>query len=44
MRIVVHGIVQGVGFRPAVHRIATSMGLSGYVQNNGSNVVIEIDG
>ncbi len=44
MRMVIHGIVQGVGFRPTVHRIATSMGLSGYVQNNGSNVVIEIDG
>jgi hydrogenase maturation protein HypF len=43
MRIVVHGIVQGVGFRPTVYRIATSMGLRGYVQNNGSNVVIEVD-
>jgi len=43
MRIVVHGVVQGVGFRPTVHRIATSMGLQGWVQNNGSNVVIEVD-
>jgi hydrogenase maturation protein HypF len=43
MRITVHGIVQGVGFRPTVHRIATSMGLKGYVQNNGSNVVIVVD-
>lgn len=43
MRIVVHGIVQGVGFRPTVYRIATSMGLKGYVQNNGSNVVIVVD-
>ena len=43
MRIVVYGVVQGVGFRPTVHRLATSMGLSGYVQNNGSNVVIEVD-
>ncbi|MDW5563083.1 MAG: carbamoyltransferase HypF [Methanomassiliicoccus sp.] len=43
MRIVVHGIVQGVGFRPTVYRIATSMGLRGYVQNNGSNVVIMVD-
>lgn len=33
-----------MGFRPTVHRIATSMGLSGFVQNNGTNVVIEIDG
>jgi hydrogenase maturation protein HypF len=43
MRIIVRGIVQGVGFRPTVHRVATAMGLSGYVQNNGSNVVIEVD-
>ncbi|QLH74403.1 MAG: carbamoyltransferase HypF [Methanomassiliicoccales archaeon] len=44
MKITIHGVVQGVGFRPTVHRIATRMGLNGYVQNNGSNVVIEIDG
>ncbi len=44
MRITVRGVVQGVGFRPTVHRLARSMGLNGYVQNNGSNVVIEIDG
>src|SRR5512137_2625430 len=43
MRIVVHGVVQGVGFRPTVHRIAVSMGVNGYVQNNGSNVVIVVD-
>ena len=43
MRLVVHGIVQGVGFRPAVHRIATSMDVNGWVQNNGGNVVIELD-
>ena len=44
MRIVVRGVVQGVGFRPTVHRVATSMGLNGSVLNNGSDVVIEIDG
>ncbi len=43
MKITVHGIVQGVGFRPTVHRIATDMKLSGYVQNNGSNVIIVVD-
>jgi hydrogenase maturation protein HypF len=43
MKIIVHGIVQGVGFRPTVYRIATSMGLRGYVQNNGSNVVVVVD-
>jgi hydrogenase maturation protein HypF len=44
MRITVRGIVQGVGFRPTVHRVATRLGMHGYVQNNGSNVVIEVDG
>jgi hydrogenase maturation protein HypF len=44
MRITIHGIVQGVGFRPSVHRVATALGVHGYVQNNGSNVVIEVDG
>ena len=43
MKITVRGVVQGVGFRPTVHRIATALGLNGYVQNNGSNVVIEVD-
>lgn len=44
MKLVIHGIVQGVGFRPTVHRIARSLDLRGYVQNNGSNVVVEFDG
>jgi hydrogenase maturation protein HypF len=44
MRITVRGIVQGVGFRPTVHRVALRLGMHGYVQNNGSNVVIEVDG
>ncbi len=43
MRITIYGIVQGVGFRPTVHRVATALGVHGYVQNNGSNVVIEVD-
>jgi hydrogenase maturation protein HypF len=44
MRITVRGVVQGVGFRPTVHRVASRLGMHGYVQNNGSNVVIEVDG
>ncbi|MFA5452584.1 MAG: carbamoyltransferase HypF [Candidatus Methanomethylophilaceae archaeon] len=43
MRIVVKGTVQGVGFRPAVHRIASSLGLNGRVWNDGSDVVIDVD-
>jgi hydrogenase maturation protein HypF len=44
MKIVVSGTVQGVGFRPIVHRVAKSLGLRGYVRNIGSNVEIGIEG
>ena len=43
MKITVYGIVQGVGFRPTVYRVAKAMGLRGYVLNNGSNVEIFVD-
>lgn len=43
MRIVIRGTVQGVGFRPAVYRTATRLGLSGSVWNDGSDVVIDIN-
>ena len=44
MRFVIRGIVQGVGFRPAVYRTAKAMGLRGTVRNDGASVVIETDG
>ncbi len=43
MRITVYGVVQGVGFRPTVYRVAKAMGLRGFVLNNGSNVEIHVD-
>lgn len=43
MKITVYGIVQGVGFRPTVYRVAKSMGLKGFVLNNGSNAEIHVD-
>ncbi|MFN2569916.1 MAG: carbamoyltransferase HypF [Candidatus Dormibacteria bacterium] len=43
-RLTVHGIVQGVGFRPHVWRLARDHGLAGYVRNTSGGVVIEIEG
>ena len=43
MKITVYGIVQGVGFRPTVFRVAKALGLKGFVLNNGSNVEIHVD-
>jgi hydrogenase maturation protein HypF len=43
-RLVCRGIVQGVGFRPAVFRLAVSSGLTGFVQNRRSEVVAEVQG
>ncbi len=44
-KIYVTGMVQGVGFRPFVYRLARSMGLAGYVRNlGGSEVEIHVEG
>jgi hydrogenase maturation protein HypF len=43
-RFTVSGIVQGVGFRPFVHRVATELGLSGFVGNDSAAVFIEVQG
>ena len=43
MRISIFGIVQGVGFRPTVYRVAKEMELRGFVLNNGSNVEVHVD-
>jgi hydrogenase maturation protein HypF len=43
-RIALQGAVQGVGFRPAVYRLAESMRLSGWVRNTDAGLEIEIEG
>jgi hydrogenase maturation protein HypF len=43
-QIRVHGIVQGVGFRPFVYNLAQKLGLSGYVLNSSAGVLIEVEG
>src|SRR5271155_1622123 len=43
-RFTVTGVVQGVGFRPFVHRIATDLGLTGFVGNDSGAVFLEVQG
>ncbi len=42
--ITVRGVVQGVGFRPFVYRLATEEGLAGFIGNDTGGVTIEIEG
>ena len=42
--ITVNGVVQGVGFRPFVHRLAKRWALDGSVRNSGQGVCIEVQG
>jgi len=45
LHVTVEGIVQGVGFRPFIHRLAISTGVAGYVRNvGGSEVEIYLEG
>ncbi len=43
-RVAVHGVVQGVGFRPFIYRLAKEHGLYGWVVNTSSAVEIEVEG
>lgn len=43
-RILVQGIVQGVGFRPFIYRQAVRENLKGFVTNSSSGVEIEVEG
>jgi len=42
--IVVRGVVQGVGFRPFIWRLANELELTGIVRNTGGQVELEVEG
>ena len=43
-RFHVRGVVQGVGFRPFVHRLAERHGLAGWVRNESGEVFVQVEG
>ena len=44
LRIEIEGIVQGVGFRPFIFRLANTHSINGWVLNNSGGVIIEAEG
>jgi hydrogenase maturation protein HypF len=44
LQIKVSGIVQGIGFRPYIYRLAKRLNLYGFVINDSNGVLIEIEG
>lgn len=44
LKIRITGLVQGVGFRPFVFRLAKELGLKGYVLNDTEGVLTEVEG
>jgi hydrogenase maturation protein HypF len=43
-KALVRGVVQGVGFRPFVYRLALEEGLAGFIGNDTDGVTIEVEG
>ncbi len=44
LHIDIQGIVQGVGFRPFVHRLVGQYGLTGWVRNSSEGAELELEG
>src|SRR5579864_7578978 len=42
--LTIRGAVQGVGFRPFVFRLASEMGLAGWVSNAAHGATVEVEG
>jgi hydrogenase maturation protein HypF len=43
VKVALRGAVQGVGFRPFVHRLATELALTGWVNNSPQGVLVEVE-
>jgi hydrogenase maturation protein HypF len=43
LKVSVRGAVQGVGFRPFIYRVATQLGLNGWVSNSTQGVLVEVE-
>ncbi|MCI0713076.1 MAG: carbamoyltransferase HypF [Chloroflexi bacterium] len=44
IRYEINGVVQGVGFRPFIYRLAVEQHLNGWVLNSSQGVIIEVEG
>jgi len=44
LKLTIRGAVQGVGFRPFLYRLATELGLNGWVSNTSRGVLVEVEG
>lgn len=44
LRLTIHGLVQGVGFRPYIYKLAQSLALGGWVNNSAHGVTVELEG
>ncbi len=44
LRFAIEGVVQGVGFRPFVYRLAIVNRLGGWVQNTPTGILLEVEG
>ena len=43
-KVTVRGLIQGIGFRPFVYRLATKLKLNGWVSNSAQGLFIEVEG
>lgn len=44
LHVTIRGAVQGVGFRPFIYRLATELGLVGWVNNSAQGVLVDVEG